>query len=247
MKLRILFATIACLFSITLATSPLEAQKKKERLDPSEKQKVETDPVEALATTQSLIEYGRNTKSPEALITAAGILHRLKPAKPLDVKATSSTEADPKKTTEVGSDALPDFKAEAKELLAEAKKLSANDPHIVALADAVASRATRGASDGPRMFQKPLYAGASDTFTIRFDPGYPVQLAVMGQGNAKLRISIHYRATIDGVISSDIPLGKSEGFVGRIGFMAPVADRVTVYVSVRNLGKVPTTYRLATN
>ncbi len=245
MKLRFAFSLVAMLLTLLLATSPLEAQKKKRDLDETEK--VETDPVADLATAHYLIDYARKTKSPEALITAAQILHRMKPVKQLDVKASSSIDAEPKKTTEVASDALPDLKTEAVELLAEAKKLSANDPHIVALADAITNRATRGAVDGPRMFAKPLLAGGSDTFTIRFDPGLPVQIAVMGQGNAKLRVMLSYRASIDGVLASSVPLGKSEGLVGRVSFMAPVADHVTVYVSVRNLGKVPTAYRLVTN
>jgi hypothetical protein len=251
MRARLHLGVLAILMVLTLTFAPLEAQEKKDSIA-TDKKKVETDPVADLATAHYLADYGRNTKSPEALIAAAGILQRMQPVKMLDVKAESSTEADPKKITKSASEPLPDLRAEAADLLAEAKKLSANDPHVVALADALAGRpapaaSTRGAADSPRMYVKPINPGGTDYFTIPVQPGFPMQLAVIGQGNARLRVNIWYRATIDGVVTSDVPLGASNGVMGRIGFMAPAADSMTLHVTIRNLGKAPTAYRLITN
>ena len=125
-----------CLFLLTcfclLAWSPVPARCRDKPADePKDDPGVEN--VGCLATAYKLVDYGRKTKSPEALITAAGILRRMPPAVPLKAQAEDPKQSPPLKD-------LPSLREEADKLLVEAKEMSKNDAVIVALADIVVNR-----------------------------------------------------------------------------------------------------------
>ena len=125
--------------------------------------------ADALATAEKMVQYGRATKSPEALIAAAGLLYRIPPAIP---DATQPKEP-------------VSLRDEADKLLAEAKTMSGNDPNVVALADAVANRkvARGGKPLPPKVFvpKPPVVSKAPPKTT----PSTEKKPTTTGKGNTQ--------------------------------------------------------------
>jgi len=94
--------------------------------DPKEKPTKNAEALNRLNTAYSLIDYGRTTKSPLALISAAQILHST-PTKPIK-------DLDPKFAETLGKEAEADT---PQGLLDEARKMS-DAPQVAAVIDAVA-------------------------------------------------------------------------------------------------------------
>jgi len=117
-----------------------------------------------LGMAHDLIAYGRRTKTPEALITAALILHR-----------NPSEQAKDQPAGERPAALSP------ADLLAEAKKLRADDK---ALADLVAraldaiGEQSRGSTSGPQMWSGRLNPGATQTITRVFKAREPAVVRV---------------------------------------------------------------------
>jgi hypothetical protein len=195
------------------------------------------DAVAEIGTAFRLIEYGRKTKSPEALIAAAGILRRVPAAVPIK----ADEEADAPKQEK--ADELPSLRQQAEELLAEAKTMANNDPHVVAVADSVGNRkTTRGLATGPQMAQRALPPNSSTSWTLKLVPGAPVVVAVQGAGNTPLRVVVRYYGG-----GNDFQVANSEGVVGQASFVAPAFPNGRVHISVRNIGQAPTMFRVAVN
>ena len=149
------------------AVAPAADEKKGTNQAPAQdaakaKTSAEADAVQQLGLAHSLIEYGRKNKAPEALITAARIL-----------AANSTVELAEKPTHEAAPDApktetkdKPASDDSPKALLEEAKKLSKDNPAIVALADSL--ELSRGAVGGPKQAVSVVLPLASDVYNVNF-------------------------------------------------------------------------------
>ncbi|MBM4000110.1 MAG: hypothetical protein FJ297_11335 [Planctomycetes bacterium] len=107
--------------------------------------------VADLGMAQDLIAYGRRTKSPEALLMAALILHRTPSEKVGDAADTETPAA----------------------LIEEARKARADDKTLAGLADQAAeavSETARGAVTGPRNMGGVLAPGAKADITVVCQP-----------------------------------------------------------------------------
>ncbi len=133
----------------------------------------------------SLIEYGRKNKAPEALITAARIL-----------AANGTTEMKEKPKHVNPADAPKAAKNEKKApdnspkaLLEEAKKLSNNNPSVVALANSV--ELARGVEGGPQLRISALSPRGTDEYTFTFKGGEFALVTVLGDGDTRLDLYIY--------------------------------------------------------
>jgi hypothetical protein len=149
------------------------------------KPSADADAVKQLHLAHSLIEYGRKNKAPEALITAARILAAQGTSemkeKPTHEKAADAPKAD--KKDKAASDNSP------KALLEEAKKLSKDNPAVVALANSV--ELSRGAVGGPKRNVDVVAALATDQYKIAFRGGEIARVAVSGDGDTRLDLYIY--------------------------------------------------------
>jgi hypothetical protein len=141
--------------------------------------------VQQLYLAQSLIEYGRKNKAPEALITAARILGahgttEMK-EKPTHVKTADAPEAA--KNDKKAPDNSP------KALLEEAKKLSNNNPSVVALANSV--ELARGVDPGPQLKFSPLSPRGTEQYRFTFRGGEFAAVTVLGDGDTRLDLYIY--------------------------------------------------------
>jgi hypothetical protein len=145
----------------------------------------EATAVQQLQLAHSLVEYGRKNKAPEALITAARIM-ATNGTRELKEKPTHEKPADaPKATAKDKSDG----ECSAKELVEEAKKLSGNNPAVVALANSV--ELSRGALGGPKRTVEVVEPLASDIFKITFRGDEVARVGVSGDGDTRLDLYIY--------------------------------------------------------
>jgi hypothetical protein len=149
------------------------------------KASAEAESVQQLHLAHSLVTYGRKNKVPEALIVAARILG-----------STATVELTEKPTHEKSPDAPKGAKKEktdnanlAKDLLAEAKKLSNNNPAIVTLANSV--ELTRGAVGGPKRAVSVVEPLSADIYKITFKADEVARVAVSGDGDTRLDLYIY--------------------------------------------------------
>ena len=144
--------------------------------------------VSQVTLAHSLIQYGRASKSPTALIAAAQILaENMVPAagdKPT-AKATGAGAATGRKGKVLSSDPAA--------LLAEAKAMSGNDPSVVALADKAARTMgrTRGRIGGASEHNDRVAAHGTDTWTIRFEAGVQAEVGLKGDGTTDVDIHVY--------------------------------------------------------
>jgi len=143
------------------------------------------DKVHKLALAMSLVQYGRKSKAPEALITAARILAEVGGDK-LDAKPTTTADA---KAPAGGKKTKPEADNSPKALLAEAKRLSGDDPAIVKLANSV--ELSRGAAGGPKRAVNTLDAFSTDSYTVTFRGGEVARVAISGDGDTRLDLYIY--------------------------------------------------------
>jgi hypothetical protein len=169
--------------------------------------------VADLGLAYDLIEYGRKTKTPEALITAALILHR--------TPVEKSSEPSGGEASAIPAPA---------ELLAEAKKLRPDDK---ALADVIAQaqdslkEKPRGAVGGPKQQSRRLAPGAQIVMTANFHAKHQGVVNWVAGGHVKVEIWQQNRLLV-------IPPWVSAK--GRLVFI-PAAGAGPVTIKVTNVGK----------
>jgi hypothetical protein len=158
----------------TLAILPgLPAQEKKPDKKPAD-EPAEMDPVIELSTTAyKTADFGRENRSPEALVAAGVMLRSLKGAKKTAI-AEQPTDEDGKP---LEGKALEDksFGDEAEDLFAEASltaaelKLARFDAYI----DSAKQRNTRGVVGGARSIRRRLGAGQAHHYHFKFECARP--------------------------------------------------------------------------
>jgi hypothetical protein len=154
-----------------------------------EKQDVKPNPAGAdvanISLAYQLAEYGRKSKNPEMLVSAARILRQIK---------TTPGKGDPK----VEGDAREEEKApepvslstQSTNLLDEAKKMAPDDAIVAELVERVnKDKVTRDALNGPRSFSRFLRPGGVHGFGVNFIGHIPADVSVTGNGIAIFTVS----------------------------------------------------------
>lgn len=144
--------------------------------------------VAQVAMANSLIQYGRSSKAPAALITAAQILAENQMAAAGDkpgAKTPGAGMAGGKKGRVMSSDPAA--------LLAEAKSMSGNDPSIVALANKAARTMgrTRGRIGGASLHSDRVAAHGTDEWTISFRAGEEAEVGLKGDGTTDVDVHVY--------------------------------------------------------
>ena len=191
LKLRTLALLIPLgIASLTLADEPKATEKPAKDAAPA-KVKPQAEAVGQVTLAADLVEYGRDQKAPEALITAARILGTLPEMKDVDQKP--EVEKADKVTPATGEKhaARSDKPAD---LLAEAKKMSGDDASVVALADQVAkiiNEKLRGVVTGPARVSVSIDPGDRNTWRFRYAGGEEARVDLWGDGASQLSLSIY--------------------------------------------------------
>ena len=194
----------ACLY-LGLSSTTTIAQKAEERTGPDVKIETGTKPkpspaaaaVERMAMAHSLAKYGRQAKSPTALIAAAEILGAI-PTTPLEAKPEH--RRDEKSASAAGSQAEERSRGpkarnndDPASLLAEAKQMAPNDPDVAAIVERAAralEERPRGAVGGPQRGVHVVSAHSFDRFVLSFRAGERAIVALSGDGSTDLDLLI---------------------------------------------------------
>ena len=188
--------------------------------------------LEDITLAHRLAVYGERARKPLPLITAAEIL-LANPGRPLE-------SADP--DTIAAGAVLP----EPARLLATARTLAAGDTNLLALirpleraAAQVARGGPRGSARGPRQLYGRVGAAEKREHTVEFRGREPAVVYVSGDGDSDLDVFV-YDAAGQLVASA---VGPRDECVVRW-----TPERLGVFrVEVRNVGRAPNWYWMATN
>lgn len=149
-------------------------------------QKVE---INAIQVAGDLAQYGYEVSDPYALVKAADILAST-PTRDLDAEYTAGEEtANEGEKSNHGA-------LDANVLIANAKSMAPEDELLAALIANVEAKlnaeddATRGATGGAQYNCTSVYAHSTDTYNIRFNPGY-AEIAVVGDGDTDLDLYVY--------------------------------------------------------
>ncbi len=180
---------ISLVVVLTAWAVPVTAEDKKEtNTQPADAGKAtvtpEAEAVQRLSLAHGLIHYGRKSKVPEALITAARILAD---TSTVDLKEKPEHEKNPK--GEKPAKPKPEVDNSPKALLEEAKAMSGQNESIIKLANAVDLK--RGATGGPKRTVEVVEGLSIDTFRIKFNGGETAKVAISGDGDTRLDLYIY--------------------------------------------------------
>jgi hypothetical protein len=182
---------------------------------------------------EDLIRYGRQHKSPEALITAAKILGTTAVEKRTDEPKLEKGEKDKTK-------AQPRHSPKA--LLAEAKKMADGDAAVSAMADAVAKEIARkplGAVGGPIKSLHVCPAFGTQSFRVTYRAGELAVCIMDGDGSTDLDIFIYDEN--GNLIASDVGLSDYARLTWVPRWTGPFVIRIS------NLGSRANAYYIITN
>lgn len=188
-------ALAALLIAIALPASAADKPKSGTNRQPPEAEQKQPKSASAAAVSQlglaySLAQYGREKKSPLALLAAAEILERV-PAETMKDKPKS--EAGPA----AGADAAkkkerPDETAES--LIEEAEELADDDEEVLELAERLEKQLgekPRGAVGGAKRGVTRVNALATDVYTISFRAGEAAVIVISGDGDTDLDLYVY--------------------------------------------------------
>jgi len=202
--------------------------------------------LENLTSAQDLVRYGRENKSPMALLTAAEILGTVPYLTGEEEKVeTKEIEGNPgdaeviHKDEQVASDPVS--------LIEEAKAMSGNDAHIVALGDELLKKMegitppSKGEIDGPWWYEDNWIAGYStDTWHFVFYGEEPAELQVVSRYYEDDLDVFVYDENDHFIVSDESTC--SDAYV----YWEPVWTG-DFYVDVKNCNRCDTCYDLWTN
>lgn len=150
--------------------------------------------ISSLTTAAQLIAFGRGelgdvtglkgVKSPEALVSAAGILLRVHAASEGKLEALDNDKAGK----------VPNLKEEAEALIIEAEGLVAGKKDrakaIKAMVEQATKFETRGAIGHPRAQTRTLSPGQSWNVKVGFEPHAPAYVGFRSSGTSRLRFEV---------------------------------------------------------
>jgi hypothetical protein len=196
----------------------------------------EVQAVEAAGLAARLVAWGRQHRSPLALVSAAEILleHPTKAYSGPKEPGDGGAPAPGRETPEEGP-------VDPEELLREAGRMAGGDPHLAEVMQEIRTRASasaRGAAGGAVTDADALAPRERLTYRIAFSGGRPARLVVVGDGNGDLDCTV-YRAGTRVVTDSRYVDGCD---------LAWLPDATGQYqIVVTNQGGDSTNYQLYTN
>ncbi len=150
--------------------------------------------VEDVGLATALAAWGRDHKSPEALIAASQILSGI----PTEAAAASvkTTRTDAVISTSVKKEESPAPVLDPTALLKEAQAAAAKkgDKALSKYVDALVKAGVtgaRGASGGPKYQVTQVSAGSTDQYNVEFRGGESAEIAVSGDGDTDLDLWVY--------------------------------------------------------
>lgn len=146
--------------------------------------------LSAIRVAMNLAKYGYEVESASALIEAANILIA-NPTQELEV------ELEQEKTDAEETEKAAKAQITPAQLLADARKIAANDAHLLALADDVEMRLkdfpeeTRGAVGGPKRVLNHVSSHGTDYYTVKFWGKELAEVLVSGDGDTDLDLYVY--------------------------------------------------------
>ncbi len=190
---------------------------------------VKSQSVEALSLASQLAAYGQENQMPEALVTAALIIHRTPTQE--GVAKENATDAAPDKDR----NSLP-LNAEA--LVAAAAEMPGGESLAEVASEAISERA-KGDVTGPNAIEEHVLANSSDTYRIRFRGNETAVVAIDGDGDTDLDLYIYDEygnSVVSSISASD---NEAVSFTpAQVGYYS---------IEVKNRGSVSNIYSLWTN
>lgn len=187
-----LAALLAAPFAVSLAGeaggAPNEAPKAEKAAEGADA----SSAVGKLGLATELASWGRQAKSPEALLAAAQIMAEIPPELAADYKAESKGEGDAGGTR-------PDAAAPSMDptaLVTEAQGIAKakGDKNLQKYVDAVAKAGftgTRGASGGPKYAVGKASGGYTDVYNVTMRGGELAEVAIAGDGYTDLDLYVY--------------------------------------------------------
>lgn len=160
-----------------------------------------------METAHALAHYGRTTRSPMALITAASMLKHIRML-PSDQKPEHKAEPGANAQAEVKK---PDRRPQddPATLLAEARQMSGNDPAYTAMADKVeaegAGPVMKGTVYGPYRMDDVVRPKTADIYRFKFTGGELATVYVSGDGDTDLDLYVYDEN--NNLVCSDVDYG----------------------------------------
>ena len=134
---------------------------------------------------QQLCDYGYAKKDPLSLLAAAKIISS-NPVKEFVPKTVASPEK-----TKGTAPTDPSVLLNPQKLLDDAKKMSNNDPSIVALANQITFPKSKGSPQGVQVIYDYIEPGATKEYTCVFIATELAEVAVIGDGQADLDLYVY--------------------------------------------------------
>lgn len=216
-----------------------------------DKANIRGEAVADLAVAADLVRFGRGdtvtgVKSPEALVSAGGILLRAHSTfsgdlKTLDVPATDAKGKPLPSTTEKGIG----LDKQAEGLFDEARGMVAGDKvRAAALEDRIKEAKAivpKPAVGGPKRITRILNGGETHTYPVAFFGGAPAAVAMTSSGPAKIQFDITHVGGTN--------LFSLRGHNATYTWTPPRdKDGARKFnITLTNMGNKPTTYTLITN
>ncbi len=171
---------VGCLLSVA---PPAAAEEKKELTGEDKTAAAAAETVREIGMAMQLADYGRKEKSPQMLIAAARVLRKIHSTPGSDEPKAEKGEAARQKPA-----SLTDL---SDKLLDEARKMAGDDKTVLEMADRVAKEEkTRGALGGPRSYTHAPGDGTVLSWNVRFRPGIPASVSVVGNGRNTLTTTV---------------------------------------------------------
>jgi len=205
LKRRWLFGVVAAVVALAGATMLPAAQEKKA----AEKSERTADDIIADAVTAyKMADFGRDHKSPEALVAAASLLRSLQGIK-MDAIAEKPTGEDDKTPADGQEEKVKSFAEQADELFDEASalgltlKLAYVEPMIKA-ARAREYR-TRAVVGGPKTIRRGIGPRKTESFHFKFQPN---QIGSIGfRASIPMKITVVRSDTSNVIADGVVPVG----------------------------------------
>ncbi len=177
--------TLAAAMVLAIASGAAFAAEKGKNVGATKKGANGADNRVVAQLAMQLAQYGDKNKDALALITAAKMQVQIGVQASTAVKETAKGEAV---QADAGKKALDPT---AKGLLDRAKQYAGDRKDLIALADDVAAAGSRGLMNGPALHEDVVSSGATDSYALTFRGGELARVALSGDGDTDLDLSIY--------------------------------------------------------